>query len=114
MRSRVVRDDNGFVWLGTVNGLERYDGNSFKDYRNNPDDPSSLSSNTIMSLLVDRKQRLWVGTFETGLSLFDAGRDRFLSAPAIVMLDFVADSKRGLCADRGQQEEYEASDESES
>jgi signal transduction histidine kinase/DNA-binding response OmpR family regulator/ligand-binding sensor domain-containing protein len=79
MRSRVVRDDKGFVWLGTVNGLERYDGYSFKDYRNILDDPRSLSSNTIMSLLVSRNHRLWVGTFETGLSLYDAARDRFLN-----------------------------------
>jgi signal transduction histidine kinase/ligand-binding sensor domain-containing protein/DNA-binding response OmpR family regulator len=79
MRSRVVRDNNGFVWIGTVNGLERYDGISIKDYRNVPSDPYSLSSNTIMSLLVDRKHRLWVGTFETGLSLYDAARDCFLN-----------------------------------
>ena len=79
MRSRVVRDDKGFVWLGTGNGLERYDGNSFKDYRNIPDDPHSLSSNSIWSLLVDSSNRLWVGTFETGLSLYDAAHDRFVN-----------------------------------
>ena len=79
MRSRVVRDDRGFVWLGTGNGLERYDGFSVKDYRNIPDDPRSLSSNAIWSFLVDRKNRLWVGTFETGLSLYDAAHDRFVN-----------------------------------
>ncbi len=79
IRSRVVRDDKGFVWVGTANGLERYDGQNVKDYRNIPDDPRSLSSNAIWSLLVDRKNRLWVGTFETGLSLYDAARDRFVN-----------------------------------
>ncbi len=79
MRSRVVRDNKGFVWIGSVNGLERYDGYGIKDYRNIPDDPHSLSSNSIWSLLVDRKNRLWIGTFETGLSLFDDARDRFLN-----------------------------------
>jgi ligand-binding sensor domain-containing protein len=79
MRSRVVRDDKGFVWLGTVNDLERYDGNSLKDYRNVPHDSHSLSSNTIMSLLADSKHRLWLGTFETGLSLFDEVNDRFVN-----------------------------------
>jgi signal transduction histidine kinase/DNA-binding response OmpR family regulator/ligand-binding sensor domain-containing protein len=79
MRSRVVRDERGFVWLGTANGLERYDGYGFKDYRHIPDDPHSLSSNAIWSLLIDRKNRLWVGTFETGLSLYDAPRDRFIN-----------------------------------
>jgi signal transduction histidine kinase/DNA-binding response OmpR family regulator/ligand-binding sensor domain-containing protein len=79
MRSRVVRDEKGYVWLGTANGLERYDGYSFKDYRHIPEIPHSLSSNAIWSLLIDRKKRLWVGTFETGLSLYDAPRDRFIN-----------------------------------
>ena len=79
IRSPVVRDGKGFFWIGTYNGLERYDGYSFKDYRKIPGDPYSLSSNAVWSLLVDRKQRLWVGTFETGLSLYDPNRDRFLN-----------------------------------
>ena len=79
IRSPVVRDGKGFFWIGTFNGLERYDGYSFKDYRKLPDDPYSLSSNVVWSLLVDRKQRLWVGTFETGLSLYDPDHDRFLN-----------------------------------
>jgi signal transduction histidine kinase/DNA-binding response OmpR family regulator/streptogramin lyase len=79
MRSRVVRDEKGYVWLGTANGLERYDGYGFKDYRHIPDDRHSLSSNAIWSLLIDRKKRLWVGTFETGLSLYDDLRDRFVN-----------------------------------
>ena len=79
MRSRVVRDDRGFIWLGTENGLERYDGYGFREYHNIPDDPRSISSNSIMSLLVDTKHRLWVGTYETGLSLYDAASDRFVN-----------------------------------
>jgi signal transduction histidine kinase/DNA-binding response OmpR family regulator/ligand-binding sensor domain-containing protein len=79
MRSRVVRDEKGYVWLGTANGLERYDGYGFKDYRHIPDDPHSLSSNAIWSLLIDRKNRLWVGTFESGLSLYDPLHDRFVN-----------------------------------
>jgi ligand-binding sensor domain-containing protein len=79
IRSRVARDSSGFVWIGTANGLERYDGYSINEYRHVMDDPHSLSSNAIWSLLVDRKNRLWVGTFETGLSLYDAARDRFVN-----------------------------------
>jgi signal transduction histidine kinase/ligand-binding sensor domain-containing protein/DNA-binding response OmpR family regulator len=79
IRSRVVRDSRGFVWIGTVNGLEKFDGYTFKDYRNVPGDPFSLPSNTIMSLLLDRKGRLWVGTSEFGLSLYDPDHDRFLN-----------------------------------
>jgi signal transduction histidine kinase/ligand-binding sensor domain-containing protein/AraC-like DNA-binding protein len=77
--SRIVRDSLGFVWVGGVNGLERYDGYGFKEYRNIADDPHSLSSSRIHSLLVDTKGRLWVGTTQTGLSLYDRARDRFIN-----------------------------------
>ena len=79
IRSRVVRDQEGFVWIGTLNGLERFDGYSVKDYRNIAGDPFSLSSNYIPALLVDKEQRLWVGTYDTGLSLYDRATDRFFN-----------------------------------
>jgi signal transduction histidine kinase/ligand-binding sensor domain-containing protein/DNA-binding response OmpR family regulator len=79
IRSRIVRDDKGFVWVGTVNGLERYDGYSAKLYRNISEDPSSLSSSIVMSLFLDSKHRLWAGTWESGLSVYDPSRDRFLN-----------------------------------
>jgi ligand-binding sensor domain-containing protein len=77
--SRIVRDSLGLVWIGTENGLLRYDGYGFKEYRNDPGDPRSVSSSRIHSLLVDRKGRLWVGTMEHGLSLYDRSRDRFIN-----------------------------------
>jgi signal transduction histidine kinase/ligand-binding sensor domain-containing protein/DNA-binding response OmpR family regulator len=81
VRANVVRDREGYVWIGTVNGLARFDGYSCRTYRHNPDDPFSLSSNAITSLMFDSKGRLWVGTYETGLSLYDASRDKFLNFP---------------------------------
>jgi signal transduction histidine kinase/DNA-binding response OmpR family regulator len=77
--SRVVRDSAGFIWIGTQNGLRRYDGYDFKEYRNLPNDPYSLSSSRIHCMLVDTKQRLWVGTMEKGLSLYDRDHDRFIN-----------------------------------
>ncbi len=79
IRSNIVTDRQGFVWIGTVNGLARYDGYTCKVYRNIRDDPHSISSNGIMSLLVDSRGLLWVGTFDTGLSLYDAANDRFVN-----------------------------------
>jgi ligand-binding sensor domain-containing protein len=81
IRSDVVRDRDGYVWVGTANGLARFDGYGCRNYRHVPGDPYSLSSNAVMSLMLDSKGRLWVGTFETGISLYDAGRDRFLNLP---------------------------------
>jgi signal transduction histidine kinase/DNA-binding response OmpR family regulator/ligand-binding sensor domain-containing protein len=79
IRSRVVRDHEGYIWIGTINGLNRYDGYGIKEYRHDPDDPHSISSNTVESILVDSKNRLWVGTYDTGLSLYDAKHDRFIN-----------------------------------
>lgn len=76
--ARVVRDSLGFIWIGTANGLQRYDGYEYKMYRNDPNDSTSIPSNRIHSLLVDSKGGLWVGTQEKGLCLYDAPRDRFV------------------------------------
>jgi signal transduction histidine kinase/ligand-binding sensor domain-containing protein/DNA-binding response OmpR family regulator len=77
--ARIVRDSLGFVWIGTENGLQRFDGYDYKEYRHVANDSTSLSSSRIQSLLVDSKQRLWVGTVETGLSLYDRAYDRFIN-----------------------------------
>ncbi len=79
IRSHIVRDNQGFVWIGTLNGLARYDGYSIKTYRNDPDDPYSLSSNIIKDILIDKYGRMWVGTHTTGLHLYDPAHDRFIS-----------------------------------
>jgi signal transduction histidine kinase/DNA-binding response OmpR family regulator/ligand-binding sensor domain-containing protein len=77
--AHAFRDSFGFVWIGTDNGLERFDGYVYKEYRNVANDPHSLSSHRIQSLLLDSKQRLWVGTMETGLCLYDRSHDSFLN-----------------------------------
>jgi signal transduction histidine kinase/ligand-binding sensor domain-containing protein/CheY-like chemotaxis protein len=79
IQSRVVRDNHGFIWIGTLFGLIRYDSYSVYAYRHNPNDPYSLSSNGIQSLFLDSKNRLWVGTYVTGLSLYDVTNDRFIN-----------------------------------
>ncbi|MBP1658183.1 MAG: Signal transduction histidine kinase [Bacteroidetes bacterium] len=75
----VVRDSKGFVWIGTGNGLSRYDGYGFKTYRNVLNDSSSIASSMIMVVKEDSKHRLWVGTWDAGLSLYDPRRDRFIN-----------------------------------
>ena len=77
----MVRDGNGLIWIGTFDGLQRYDGYGSRIYRNIPNEPHSIPSNNISSLLVDRKKRLWIGTYESGISLYDALRDRFVNFP---------------------------------
>ncbi|MBD0258204.1 MAG: hypothetical protein ICV83_21030, partial [Cytophagales bacterium] len=56
----VLQDRQGFVWLGTGNGLQRYDGRQFVHYRHQPGNPRSLPADIVESLLEDRAGNLWV------------------------------------------------------
>ena len=58
----VYQDKRGFIWLGTYDGLNRYDGNEFKIFRNKLNDSTSLPHNYIYSLHEDQANNLWVGT----------------------------------------------------
>ncbi|GAB3416886.1 ligand-binding sensor domain-containing protein [Niabella aquatica] len=71
-----LQDKYGFVWLGTSDGLSRFDGNSFKVYKHLAGDPYSLKSNSVYCLYEDSKGSLWVGT-EKGISLYDPAHDAF-------------------------------------
>ncbi|MEJ2053068.1 MAG: two-component regulator propeller domain-containing protein, partial [Calditrichaceae bacterium] len=73
----IIQDTMGFMWFGTYDGLNRYDGHKFKIYRSDPRDPHSLSLNQVTSFLKDRLGRLWVGTVG-GLNLYNAGKDQFI------------------------------------
>jgi len=70
----IEEDDNGFIWIGTRNGLNRYDGYSFRIYNNNN---SKLRNAYINDIFKDAKGRIWVGTQETGLSLYNFETDDF-------------------------------------
>ena len=74
--SGMVQDRQGFLWLATLDGLNRYDGYDFKVYRNDPDNPHSLSDNSIRSLAGSRSNVLWVGTTGGGLDRFDLQTER--------------------------------------
>ncbi|MGV8039127.1 MAG: two-component regulator propeller domain-containing protein [Thermoanaerobaculaceae bacterium] len=73
----VAEDRVGFLWFGTEKGLARYDGLRFETFRPAPDDPGSLSSEAVTSLLVDSAGALWVGTWGGGLNRLDRATDTF-------------------------------------
>lgn len=58
----VLQDQRGFIWFGTYDGLNRYDGREFRIFRNRLNDTNSLPHNYIYSLHEDRFRNLWVGT----------------------------------------------------
>ena len=72
----IFQDRKGFLWFGTQDGLNRYDGYSFTIYRHAPDDPQSLSHNRIRKLYEDPEGTLWIGT-DGGLDRFDRVREIF-------------------------------------
>lgn len=72
----IEQDSRGYIWIGTEDGLNRFDGYNFHSYRNIPRDSTSIVNNYIYSLYEDINKKLWVGT-ETGISIYDYQSDRF-------------------------------------
>ena len=66
----ILQDRHGFIWIGTEDGLNRYDGYTFTVYKHDLDDPSSLSDSWIWTLYEDREGTLWIGTRVGGLNRF--------------------------------------------
>lgn len=67
----ILQDKKGFMWFGTQDGLNRYDGYEFKIYRHDPQDTSTISDNLINSICEDSSGILWIGTNGGGLNRFD-------------------------------------------
>lgn len=73
----IVQDGSGYLWFGTQDGLNRYDGYALRVYKNNVSDSLSLSDNRVRRLFVDSKSQLWVGT-RFGLNRYDPATDTFV------------------------------------
>ncbi len=76
--SCILRDSRGFLWFGTEDGLNRYDGYRFKFYKTDPQDSLSLSSNIVLCLYEDREGTIWVGTIGGGLNRFIRETETFI------------------------------------
>ncbi len=73
----IVQDEQGFLWIATGDGLNKYDGYGFTIYRNRPGDSTSISYNWIQRVFIDRQGTLWAGTFGGGLNRFDPDTETF-------------------------------------
>lgn len=72
----ITQDKQGFIWIGTVDGLNKYDGKTIKSFNLNEKDSSSISSGNIVCLLADDNDNLWVGTRGGGLNRIDLKKNK--------------------------------------
>jgi signal transduction histidine kinase/ligand-binding sensor domain-containing protein len=72
----IAEDYQGFFWIGTEDGLQRYDGYSMSTYKYSEQDTTSISGNFVLNIFEDRLKNLWIGTMN-GLCLYDRKNNRF-------------------------------------
>ena len=75
----VLQDSQGFLWVGTENGLNRYDGYEIETFNHDRGDPNSLSSDFVFDIEEDRDGNLWIATNGGGLVKFDRENNRFMA-----------------------------------
>lgn len=73
----INQDKKGFLWIGTGEGLNRFDGYNFKVFKHSPFDSTSISDNWILSILPDSRGDLWLGTHNGGLNKYVHSKSKF-------------------------------------
>ncbi len=73
----IFQDSSGYIWIGTSNGLNRYDGYNITNFFHKPDSPHSLAHNTVTSICEDSENNIWFGTFGGGISRFIPATNSF-------------------------------------
>lgn len=74
----IIQDHQGFMWIGTQNGLNRFDGYSFKVFKQDPKVPSSLTHNWVTAIFEDSAHQVWVGTESGGVDCFSPDKNGFI------------------------------------
>jgi signal transduction histidine kinase/ligand-binding sensor domain-containing protein/DNA-binding response OmpR family regulator len=78
MVKTILKDKYGYMWFGTEDGLNKYDGNHFTTYRHNEKNRNSIGSNQILALYEDAAGTLWIGT-NAGLAMYNRKADSFIN-----------------------------------
>ncbi|MEX2464231.1 MAG: two-component regulator propeller domain-containing protein [Balneolaceae bacterium] len=79
----IHQDSYGYLWIGTQDGLNRYNGYDFSVYKSNPEDTGSITDNNIRVIYEDSGNTLWIGTHTNGLMKYNRDQDRFSNYVAI-------------------------------
>src|SRR5450432_3937430 len=75
----ILQDSRGFMWFGTRDGLNKYDGYKFTIYKNDDKNKNSLSNNYVSDIFESPKGNIWMATRGGGLDSYDREKDRFTS-----------------------------------
>lgn len=78
----IVQDADGYIWTGTTDGLQRFDGTRYRAFTHRENDASSIPSNPVWQLLMDKKQRLWLMMSDGTVGIFDTRTFLFRQVPA--------------------------------
>ena len=109
----ILQDRQGFMWFGTSDGLNKYDGYRFTIYKNNSKDSNSISNNFISGIIEDSKGVIWVATLGGGFNRFDKEKNRFIrfkndpkntnsvSSDRITNLSIDSDDNLWICTQSG-------------
>lgn len=73
----ILQDRQGFMWFGTQDGLNKYDGYKFTIYRHDAENSASLSNSSIWSIFENADGNLWIGTYGGGLNKFNKKTETF-------------------------------------
>jgi Predicted periplasmic ligand-binding sensor domain len=74
----ILQDQNGYIWFSTWNGLNRYDGYEFRNYKALPGDGCTLTSNRISCIWETRYDDIWCQTYDNRIYLFDTTNEKFI------------------------------------
>lgn len=74
----IAQDKNGFMWFGSSEGLARFDGHKFLSFHHDNSIPTSLSSDVVSRIIIDKRNQLWVATFGGGLNLYRESKQDFI------------------------------------
>ncbi len=89
----ILQDRQGYIWFGTVYGLNRYDGYAFKVFENIPGDSSSIANNNIISLYQDKDDIIWIGASTSTLSSYNPRTESFRNYALPMLGGYIHDVK---------------------
>tara|TARA_R110002126_G_scaffold290897_1_gene449378 strand:- start:4708 stop:8682 length:3975 start_codon:yes stop_codon:yes gene_type:complete len=92
--SKVIQDSEGFIWMATYDGLNRYDGYRIENFFHDNNNVASLSSNRIRTLFEDQKKRVWIGTDGYGLNYYSLEDGKIARIKAPNNYDIINDIKQ--------------------